>query len=89
MRRYTSLKFEWLKVGPLAVRDMFYLVISHTIHRVGKKTGAFTMSLSPGNRVHSYEDSRRCELTFTNGWTAGQAVSEDRSPCSKLGISLS
>lgn len=45
------------------------------------------MSLSPGNRVHPYEDSRRCELTFTNGRTAGQAVSEDGSPCGQLAVS--
>lgn len=68
---------------------MFYLAISRTRHRLGEETGNFTMSLSPGSRVYSYEDSRRGELTFTNGWTAGKAVSEDCSPCSKLDTSLS
>lgn len=83
------LSFGDSEVGLLAGRAMFYLVINHTMHRLGEKTGDFTMSLSPGNWVHSYEDSRRCELSFTNGWTAGQAVSEDRSPCRKLAVSPS
>lgn len=47
----------------------------------------FTMSLSPGNRVHSHEDSRRCELPFADGWTAGQALSEDGSPGGELRVS--
>lgn len=41
--------------------------------------------LSAGNRVHAHEDSGRCELALTNGWTAGQAVPEDCSPRSELG----
>lgn len=57
--------------------------------RLGEKTEDFAMSLSPGNWVHSYEDSGRCELTVTNGWTAGQTMSEDRRPGSKLDVSLS
>lgn len=44
------------------------------------------MFLSAGNRVHPHEDSGRCELALTNGWTAGQAVPEDRSPRSELGV---
>lgn len=47
----------------------------------------FTMSLSPGNRVHSHEDSRRCELPFADGWTAGQALPEDGSPGGELSVS--
>lgn len=58
----------------------------HTVHGLGKRTGGFTVSLSAGNWVHPREDSRRCELALTDGWTAGQAVPEDCGPCSELGV---